>query len=65
MCRGRDATILIFFYSSTFPHNLPTQVGNDWFLVANDFAAYLKAQEEVDKCYKDTEEWTRRCGREM
>jgi len=36
------------------------KVGNDWFLVANDFAAYLKAQEEVDKCYKDTEEWTRR-----
>ncbi|GBF88239.1 starch phosphorylase [Raphidocelis subcapitata] len=29
------------------------KVGNDWFLVANDFADYLRAQEEVDK-------WTRR-----
>jgi starch phosphorylase len=25
------------------------KVGNDWFLVANDFASYLDAQEEVDK----------------
>jgi hypothetical protein len=25
------------------------QVGNDWFLVANDFADYLRAQEDVDK----------------
>lgn len=35
------------------------KVGNDWFLVANDFASYLDAQEEVDKvgitgyCHKD------------
>jgi starch phosphorylase len=36
------------------------KVGNDWFLVANDFASYLDAQEEVDKVYKDQEEWTRR-----
>jgi starch phosphorylase len=25
------------------------KVGNDWFLVANDFASYLEAQEEVDR----------------
>jgi starch phosphorylase len=36
------------------------KVGNDWFLVANDFASYLEAQEEVDKVYKDVDEWTRR-----
>ena len=36
------------------------KVGNDWFLVANDFASYLKAQEEVDRVYKDQDEWTRR-----
>lgn len=34
--------------------------GNDWFLLANDFASYLDAQEEVDKVYKDQAEWTRR-----
>ncbi len=36
------------------------QVGNDWFLLANDFASYLKAQEEVDLVYQDQAEWTRR-----
>jgi glucan phosphorylase len=39
---------------------LCAQVGNDWFLLANDFASYLKAQEEVDKVYADQKEWTRR-----
>jgi hypothetical protein len=36
------------------------QVGNDWFLLANDFAGYLAAQEEVDAVYKDQSEWLRR-----
>lgn len=36
------------------------KVGNDWFLVANDFASYLDAQAEADKVYKDQAEWTRR-----
>jgi hypothetical protein len=40
-------------------HNM--NVGNDWFLLANDFADYLRAQEEVDACYKDQAEWLRRC----
>ncbi|KAG2434907.1 hypothetical protein HYH02_012105 [Chlamydomonas schloesseri] len=36
------------------------KVGNDWFLLANDFAGYLAAQEEVDATYKDQSEWLRR-----
>jgi hypothetical protein len=39
-------------------HNM--KVGNDWFLLANDFADYLRAQEEVDAAYKDQGEWLRR-----
>lgn len=39
-------------------HNM--KVGNDWFLLANDFASYLSAQEEVDKVWKDQDEWLRR-----
>lgn len=35
-------------------------MGNDWFLLANDFEDYMRAQEEVDKIYKDQDEWTRR-----
>ena len=34
--------------------------GNDWFLVANDFASYMDAQDEVDRVYKDQDEWLRR-----
>ena len=34
--------------------------GNDWFLVANDFATYMDAQDEADALYADEEEWTRR-----
>ena len=26
---------------------------NDYFLLANDFATYMKAQEEVDRIYRD------------
>ncbi|GFR50336.1 hypothetical protein Agub_g12544 [Astrephomene gubernaculifera] len=36
------------------------KVGNDWFLLANDFAAYLDAQQQVDECYRDQAEWLRR-----
>lgn len=34
--------------------------GNDWFLLANDFTSYMRAQDEVDALYRDQEEWTRR-----
>ena len=33
--------------------------GGDYYLVANDFPSYLKAQEEVDRAYKDRKRWTR------
>lgn len=34
--------------------------GNDWFLVANDFASYMDAQDAADCLYADEEEWTKR-----
>jgi starch phosphorylase len=34
--------------------------GNDWFLVANDFASYMDAQDEVDALYKDQDAWLQR-----
>lgn len=34
--------------------------GNDWFLLANDFTTYMKAQDEVDELYKDQAAWTHR-----
>jgi len=36
------------------------QIGNDWFLLANDFASYLDAQTEVDATWKDQKEWMKR-----
>lgn len=38
----------------------PPRAGNDWFLLANDFASYMDAQDAVDALYRDSEEWTRR-----
>eukprot|EP00210_Caulerpa_lentillifera_P007275 g6957.t1 len=35
-------------------------IGNDWFLLANDFASYLEAQEEVDNVWRDQDEWIKR-----
>ena len=32
----------------------------DYFLVTADFTAYKNAQMEVERCYKNTEEWTRK-----
>lgn len=33
---------------------------NDWFLLANDFTDYLRAQDEIDALYKDQDAWTKR-----
>jgi len=33
---------------------------NDYYLVCHDFYSYVKAQEEVDKVYRDKDEWTKR-----
>jgi len=33
---------------------------NDYYLVCHDFYSYVKAQEEVDACYRDKDEWTKK-----
>jgi len=33
---------------------------NDYYLVCHDFYSYVKAQEDVDKVYRDKDEWTKR-----
>ena len=40
--------------------NLITQ--NDQFFVLKDFDSYLKAQDRVDKLYRDSNNWQRMCG---
>jgi len=39
----------------TISHN------NDYYLLAEDWEDYLRAQAEVDKTYKDQEKWTKMC----
>lgn len=39
---------------------IDTVTTGDFYLVSNDFAAYLQAQEQVDQCYQNSEEWVRK-----
>jgi len=34
--------------------------GDDYYLIAHDFPAYLEAQERVDECFKDQSEWLKK-----
>jgi len=38
----------------------PIRTGNDYFMIAKDFASYLHAQQQVDELFLLKEEWTRR-----
>ena len=35
--------------------------GDDYYLVCDDFYAYMEAQEKVDKCYSDQDNWCKKC----
>ena len=35
--------------------------GDDYYLVCDDFYAYMEAQEKVDKCYSDQDTWCKKC----
>ena len=39
----------------------PLWRGNDYYCVAHDFPLYLDCLDEVDRVWKDQDEWTRRC----
>lgn len=39
---------------------MDTVTTGDYYLVSNDFAAYLDAQERVDRCYQDQDEWVKK-----
>lgn len=42
---------------------LDTITSGDYYLVSNDFKAYLDAQSKVDECYQRKDEWVRKCIR--
>ena len=35
-------------------------VGGDYYLLSNDFASYLAAQEQIDKEYRNPQQWIRK-----
>lgn len=39
----------------------PLWLGNDYYLLAHDFAAYLDAQERVERTYANRMQWARMC----
>ncbi len=39
----------------------PLYSGNDYYLVAYDFPAYIAMQDEIDKCYKSSLKWAKKC----
>jgi len=44
-----------------YPLIEPLWHGNDYYCVAHDFPLYLACLEEVDRVWKNQDEWTRRC----
>merc|ERR1712216_157831 len=48
-----------FGYADFFTPIVDAVQGSDYYLVANDFPAYLRAQDAVDRTYKNSSIWTR------
>ena len=50
-------------YDWKFMHDYCRQImeRNDFYLVCEDFYAYLEAQEKVDRAYADTDSWCNKC----
>jgi len=51
----------LFGHGSNFNDILnPLWQGNDFYLLAHDFASYLDAQQKIDACYKDPSNWVKK-----
>lgn len=50
------------FGSSTLMREILESIcfGNDWYGVTYDFDDYVRAQKEVDACWKNRKEWLRK-----
>jgi len=60
--------VLMAIQNGVFGNNLLFQPlianlwsGDDYYLISNDFASYIEAQERIDKTYSNTSLWSKMC----